>query len=256
MSEYIITESKDKILRIEIKRPKNRNAITRGMYASLASAIEEGENDPKIRVILLHGQQDYFTAGNDLKDFQNFSSWDDTRPSADFMKAVITAKKPLIVAVGGYAIGIGTTMLFHFDLVYAGDNARFQLPFVNLGLCPEFGSSFLIPRLIGPQRAKELLFFGESFNAEVAKEIGLINKIFPKNELLDNVMTLAKKLAEKPPAALRITKDLVKKHIPTELNDIIAEEGREFGKRLESSEAKEAFKAFYEHRTPDFSKFD
>jgi enoyl-CoA hydratase/carnithine racemase len=255
MSEFIIIESMNNILRIEINCPKTKNAITRNMYAAMAKAINEGEQNPLIRVILLHGQNDYFTAGNDIKDFQNLPISDGSNPVGDFMTAITNAKKPLIAAVSGYAIGIGTTMLFHFDLVYAGNNAKFQLPFINLGLCPEFGSTFLLPRLAGPHRAKELFYFGDFFDAQDAYEIGLVNKIFSAQKLLQNVIILAKRLAEKPPASMRLTKTLIKQNISVKLDDIIIEEGLHFADRLKSPEAKEAFAAFYERRKPDFSKF-
>jgi enoyl-CoA hydratase/carnithine racemase len=255
MSEFIITESRNNILRIEINCPKTKNAITRNMYTAMASAINEGEQNPTIRVIILHGQKEYFTAGNDIKDFQNLPISDGSNPVRDFMTAITSAKKPLIAAVSGYAIGIGTTMLFHFDLVYAGNNAKFQLPFINLGLCPEFGSTFLLPRLAGPHRAKELFYFGDFFNAQDAYEIGLINKIFSDQELLQNVIMLATRLAEKPPASIRLTKALIKQNISEKLEDIIIEEGQHFANRLKSPEAKEAFAAFYERRKPDFSEF-
>ncbi|TFG26298.1 MAG: enoyl-CoA hydratase [Promethearchaeota archaeon] len=255
MSEYILTESMNNVLRIEINRPKTKNAITRDMYSAMADAIKQGEKDPSVRVIILHGQKDYFTAGNDIKDFQNFPPSSETNPVSEFMTAITNAKKPLIAAVSGYAIGIGTTMLFHFDLVYAGNNAKFQLPFINLGLCPEFGSTFLLPRLAGPHRAKELFYFGDFFNAQDAYEIGLVNKIFSEQKLLQNVIILSKRLAEKPPASLRLTKALIKQNISVKLEDIITEEGLHFAERLKSPEAKEAFTAFYERRKPDFSKF-
>jgi enoyl-CoA hydratase/carnithine racemase len=255
MSEFIITESKNNILRIEINCPKTKNAITRSMYTALAKAIKVGEQNPSIRVILLHGQKDYFTAGNDIKDFQNIPVSNGSNPVGDFMTAITSAKKPLIAAVSGYAIGIGTTMLFHFDLVYAGNNAKFQLPFINLGLCPEFGSTYLLPRLAGPYRAKELFYFGDFFDAQDAYEIGLVNKIFSAQELLQNVMLLANRLAQKPPASMRLTKALIKQNISIKLDDIITEEGQHFADRLKSPEAKEAFAAFYERRKPDFSKF-
>jgi len=148
------------------------------MYASMSAAIDEGERNPLIRVILLHGQKD-FTAGNDLKDFQSPSPSDGSNPIRHFMRTITKAEKPLISDVRGYAVGIGTTMLFHFDLVYSGTNARFQLPFVSLGLCPEFGSTYLLPRLAGRQRPAEF------FTAEDAYKIGLVNKVFSEENLID-----------------------------------------------------------------------
>lgn len=255
MSEHIITEANNNILRIEINRPKKRNAITIDMYRAMAKAIKQGDQNPSIRVILLHGQKEIFTAGNDLKDFQNLPPSDGLNPVGNFMKAVTDTKKPLIAAVSGYAVGIGTTMLFHFDLVYAGTNAKFQFPFVSLGLCPEFGSTFLLPRLAGHQRAAELFFFGDFFTAEEANRIGLVNKIFQVEQLLDNTLSEAQRLANQPPASVRLTKSLMKQNIPVNIDEIIGYEGAQFMRRLKSPEAKEAFSAFYERRKPDFSKF-
>ncbi len=256
MSEHINTELKDHILRIEINRPKKRNALTREMYQAMADAINNANEDASIRVILLHGKNEIFTAGNDLKDFQNPLPSGVSNPVQDFMKAIINVKKPLIAAVDGYAVGIGTTMLFHFDLVYAGNNAKFQLPFVSLGLCPEFGSGYILPRLAGYQRAAELFYFGDFFSAEDAYRIGLVNKIFSKENFLEKVMAEAQRLANQPPASVRLTKSLMKRHIPVNIDEIVMYEGTEFRKRLSSPEAKEAFAAFYEHRNPDFSRFD
>lgn len=255
MSEHIITELKDQILRIEINRPKKRNAINREMYGAIAEKINQGEQDPSVRVILLHGQKDLFSAGSDLKDSQNPPPSDGSNPARDFMRAITDAKKPLIAAVGGYAIGIGATMLFHFDLVYAGNNAKFQLPFVSLGLCPEFGSGYLLPRLAGYHRAAELFYFGDFFSAQDAYKIGLVNKIFLEENLLEEAMAEAQRLANQPPASVRLTKSLMKRHVPVNLNEIIDYEGAQFMRRTISPEAKEAFAAFYERRKPDFSKF-
>jgi len=255
MSEYIITESDDNILRIEINRPKKRNAINRDMYRAMTEAINKGDEDPSIRVILLHGQKDNFTAGNDLKDFQSPPPSDGSNPGGDFMKVISNAKKPLIAAVGGYVVGIGATMLFHFDLVYAANNTKFQLPFVSLGLCPEFGSGFLLPRLAGYHRAAELFYFGDFFSAQDAYKIGLVNKIFSEQNLLEKTMVEAQRLAKQPPASVRLTKSLMKRHIPVNLNEIIMYEGAQFMRRTNSPEAKEAFAAFYQRRKPDFSRF-
>lgn len=255
MSKYIVFESKNYILRIEINRPKKRNAITRDMYGAMAAAINQGDEDPSIRVILLHGQKEFFTAGNDLKDFQNPPPSDGSNPVGDFMRSITKAQKPLMAAVSGYAVGIGTPMLFHFDLVYAGSNAIFQMLFVSLGLCPEFGSTFLLPRLAGHQRAAELFFFGDFFTAEDANKIGLVHKIFSEENLLDKAILEAQRLAKQPPASIRLTKSLMKRHISVNLDEIIIYEGGHFARRLKSPEAKEAFAAFYERRKPDFSRF-
>jgi enoyl-CoA hydratase/carnithine racemase len=256
MSDLIIAEKKDNILRIEINRPEKKNAINNEMYSAIASAIAHGEQNPSIRVITLHGQKDFFTADNDLKNFQNPGTIDGSRPSQAFVRAISKAKKPLIAAVSGYAIGIGTTMLFHFDLVYAANSAKFQVPFVNLGLCPELGSTYLLPRMAGFQRAAELFFYGDFFSAEDALNIGLVTKIFPEEYLLNEVMKLAKRLALQPPAAVRLTKALLKSTVSPIIDDRIKTESWHFAQRLNSAEAKEAFDAFYERRKPDFSGFE
>jgi enoyl-CoA hydratase/carnithine racemase len=256
MSEQIITKSENGVLHIVFNRAEKRNALTRVMYAGIAEGIEMAENDPKIRVILLYGNGQCFCAGNDLKDFQDLD-WGNspTRTATSWTEMILKAKKPIIAAVHGYAIGVGVTMLLHFDLIYAGTGCRFQFPFVNLGLVPEFGSTFNLPELIGHQRAAELFFFGDWFTAEEAEKIGMINKIFPEKELITEVVSLAEKLAKKPPEALRKTKELIKKHHREVLVKLMPEEGAEFARRQKSPEAQEAFKAFFEHRKPDFSKF-
>ena len=260
MSEYIITESKNYILRIEINRPKNKNAITKGMYAAMAKAINEGDQNPSIRIILLHGQKDYFTAGNDIKDFQDVKyitrARTEERPAAALTKWLLEAKKPIIVAIHGYAVGIGTTMPLNCDLIYASEDAKFRFPFTNLGLVPEFGSTFILPELVGKFRAAELFFLGDFFTAEEALKIGLVNKIFPKEKLIENVTSIAKLLAEKPPKALRSTKELISKYYKGILEKIKPEEAMEFRRRLLSPEAQEAFAAFVAKRKPDFSKFE
>ena len=168
---------------------------------------------------------------------------------------ILSAKKPIIAAIHGYAIGVGVTMLLHFDLVYASSSCRFQFPFVNLGLVPEIGSTFNLPALIGYQRAAELFFFGDWFTAEEAEKMGMINRTFSETELIDKVVVLAETLAEKPPTALRKTKELIKKYYSGRLAKLMPEEMVEFSRRQKSPEAQEAFSAFFEHRKPDYSKF-
>ena len=256
MSEQITTKSKNGVFHITFNRPEKRNALTRAMYSGLAEGIDKAEKDPNIRVILIYGNGKCFCAGNDLKDFQDLE-WGTSpkRTTLNWTDLILTAKKPIIAAVHGYSIGVGVTMLLHFDLIYAGAGCRFQFPFVNLGLVPEFGSTFNLPELIGYQRAAELFFFGDWFTADEAEKMGMVNKIFPENELINQVTLLAEKLAEKPPRALRKTKELLKKHYLGALAKLMPEEGAEFFRRQKSPEAQEAFKAFFEGRKPDFSKF-
>jgi len=257
MTDQIITKIENRFLHIILNKPEKKNALTKNMYRGLANAIEKGENDKNIRVMLVYGKEN-FSAGNDLKDFQDIDNFNrpEERPTYNFMQNLMHAKKPIIAAVSGYAIGIGTTMLFHFDLIYASQDAKLQLPFTNLGLVPEFGSSFNLPALIGKFRAMELFLFGDFCTAEEAYKMGMINKIFNKEELIEEVSAIAKKLSEKPPAAMRSTKELVKKYYKGKMEKIMPEEFAEFARRQMSPEAQEAFSAFFERRKPDFSKFE
>ena len=254
--DHIITESRDGILRIEINRPDKKNALTAAMYQAMADAIRAAEADGSVRVILIHGQSDLFTSGNDLQDFLDNPPRDDNRPVFQFLYGISQAQKPIVAAVAGVAVGIGTTMLLHCDLVYAAPNSRLQLPFVNLGLVPEAGSSLLLPALLGYQRAAELLLLGEQFSAQKGKEIGLVTEVVSESELFDTAMAQAKKLAAKPAASVRLTKKLMKQGQAAAVAQRIKLESDRFGERLASPEAKEAFAAFLEKRKPDFSKFD
>jgi enoyl-CoA hydratase/carnithine racemase len=252
----IITKIQERILRIEINRPQKKNALTRAMYAALAAALARADDDNGIRVVFLHGTADGFTAGNDLKDFQAFRQDGDNRDVSNFLSTISRAKTPIVAAVGGVAVGVGTTMLLHCDLVYAGQGAKFILPFAALGLCPEAASSFLLPRLVGHQRASELLLLGEPFSAAKAHEIGLVNAVYPDAELIDKAYAQARKLAQQPPASVRITKALLKRTLAQSIAEAMAAEREHFSERLKSGESDEAFRAFFEHRKPDFSSFE
>ena len=251
----ILTELEDGVLRVQFNRPDKKNAITAAMYQALAHALRHAERDNAVRVALIHGAPDVFTAGNDLHDFLASPPRSDDAPGFQFLRAIHEFPKPLVAAVSGLAVGIGTTMLLHCDLVYCTPETRFSLPFVNLGLCPEAGSSFLLPRLTGYQRAAELLMLGEPFAAETAKEIGLVNAIVPAEALVATATATAGKLASKPAAGLRETKMLMKQGLHEAVKLAMNDEGEAFRERLESPEAKEAFTAFLEKRQPDFSKF-
>lgn len=243
------------VLRIQFDRAEKKNAITAAMYKALADALREAERDDTVRVALLHGARDAYTAGNDLQDFLASPPRSVDAPVFQFLSAIRDFPKPLVAAVSGLAVGIGTTMLLHCDLVYCAPETRFSVPFVNLGLCPEAGSSFLLPRLAGYQRAAELLMLGEPFDAEIAKYIGLVNAIVAPDALLGVAMAAAQKLAAKPAASLRATKELMKKGIRESILGAMAEENEVFRQRLHSPEAREAFAAFIEKRSPDFSKY-
>ncbi len=255
MSEIVLTESVDRVLRVQLNRPKKKNALNTAMYGAIAKAITQGEEDRNIRVILVHGTKDYFSAGNDIGDFQNVSSMDGVNPIRDFYNALTTSKKPLIAAVNGFAIGVAITMLLHFDLVYAGQSATFRAPFVDLALCPDMGSTYILPRVLGHHRATEIFLFCDALTAEQALQFGMINKIFPDDQVLENSLALAKQLAAKAPASIRITKMLLKKYPADKINDANIKEFTNMVKCISSREAREVFKAFLEKRKPDFSKF-
>jgi len=254
MSE-ILTEIKDRVLRIEIARPEKKNAITVAMYAAMADALETAGRDPGVRVVLIHGARDCFTAGNDLKDFLERPPHSEDSPVSRFLRGISTFGKPLIAAVNGAAVGIGTTMLLHCDLVYAAPGARFQLPFVSLGLVPEAGSSFLLPYIGGYQRAAELLLLGQPFGPAKALAAGFVTEVIPEDELFEYARDAALGVAALPPAAVRQTKALMKQRYATRVTEAMKEEGAVFRERLASPEAKEAMTAFFEKRKPDFSRF-
>ena len=254
--DQIITEKRDGILRIEINRPDKKNALTAAMYQAMADALTAAEADAKVRVVLIHGKSDLFTAGNDLQDFLDNRPRVEDRPAFQFLRNISRAQKPIVAAVAGAAVGIGTTMLLHCDLVYAAPNTRLQLPFVSLGLVPEAASSLLLPALVGYQRAAELLLLGEPFTAQKAKEIGLVTEVVPEDLLLETALAQAKKLAQKPAASVRLTKQLMKRSFIAAMAQQMELEIGHYGELLGAPEAKEAFTAFFEKRKPDFSKFD
>jgi enoyl-CoA hydratase/carnithine racemase len=251
----ILTEIQDRVLSIQINRPQKKNALTVAMYAAMADALEAAESNPDVRVVLIHGNDEMFTAGNDIVDFDNGPQREGNPPVFRFLSAISNAAKPLVAAVNGPAVGIGTTMLLHCDLVYAGENSRFVLPFVNLGLCPEAASSYLLPRLVGHQRAAELLLLGEPFNAALAHEIGIVTEVLPDTKVIAHARAQAQKLAAKPPSSLRATKQLMKVEQGPLVKQAMQAERDRFSALLFAPEAKEAFKAFFEKRKPDFSKF-
>jgi enoyl-CoA hydratase/carnithine racemase len=253
---HVLVETRDRVCRIELARPEKKNALTLAMYAALGDAFIAAEADAGVRAILIHGRPDCFCSGNDLKDFLERPQHADDLPAARFLRAISTAKKPIVALVGGPAVGIGTTLLLHCDLVYATPGARFHLPFVPLGLVPEAGSSFLLPMLAGYQRAAELLLLGRPFDADKALAAGIVTEIIPESELLEYGRDAALGLAALPPAAVRLTKELMKRPQREAVAAQLGEELRLFGERLASPEAREAMNAFFEKRKPDFSRFD
>ena len=252
---YILTDLHDGILTLRFNRPEKKNALTLAMYSLLAEALGKADENDAVRVILLTGTQGCFTSGNDLADFMSSPPSGKESPVMRFLAAISQTEKPIIAAVSGTAIGVGTTMLLHCDLVYAGESALFQMPFVNLGLSPEAGSTMLLPRMMGHQRAAEFLLLGEAFNAEKAREVGIVNAVCPDGELQEAVLATARQLAALPAAAVRLTKTLMKRGDATAVRETIAVEGERFMERLRSPEAAEALRAFMEKRKPDFSRF-
>src|SRR5688572_3826882 len=252
----ILTENKDRVLRIEIARAEKKNSLTFDMYAAIVAALDAAAADNEVRVALIHGTRDCFTAGNDLKDFlERPPHIGDDGPTTRFLRGIPTFPKPLIAAVNGPAVGVGTTMLLHCDLVFAAPGARFQIPFVPLGLVPEAGSSFLLPRIAGYQRAAELLLLGQPFTAEKAYAAGFVTEIVPEGELLERARAAALAVAALPPAAVRATKALMRSRVSAQVAAAMEDEGKAFRDRLRSPEAKEAMTAFFEKRKPDFSRF-
>jgi enoyl-CoA hydratase/carnithine racemase len=251
----IRSETKDRVARVRFDRIEKKNAITVEMYPQLGNALAAADADPEVRAVLLHGTAECFTAGNDVQDFLNVPRKPGTSPAQALFRVLPHMKKPVVAAVGGPAIGIGTTMLLHCDLVYAAPNARFQLPFVPLGIVPEFGSTFLLPLIAGYQRAAELLLLGQPFTAQKAQEAGIVTEVVPQEKLLEHAVQKALALAALPPESIRLTKRLIKARHGEPLAAAIDEETRIFTERLSSPEAKEALSAFLEKRKPDFSRF-
>jgi enoyl-CoA hydratase/carnithine racemase len=251
----IKSELAGRVARIRFDRVDKKNAITPEMYALLGKALTDAEADSQVRAVLLHGTAECFTAGNDVADFVNVPRTPGKTPARALFDILPVMAKPVVAAVGGPAIGIGSTMLLHCDLVYAAPNARFQLPFVPLGIVPEFGSTFLLPLLAGYQRAAELLLLGQPFSAQKAYEAGMVTAVVPQESLLAEAEKAAMTLASLPPESIRLTKRLMKARYGEALGSAIEEETRIFGERLSSPEAKEALSAFLEKRKPDFSRF-
>ena len=251
----IRAETRDRVARIEIHRPDKKNAFTGEMYVMLGEALAAADADSRVRVVLLHGSRDCFTAGNDLADFLKPRPRGEEAPVWKLFRTLPAMQKPVVAAVAGPAIGIGTTLLLHCDLVYAAQGARFQLPFVPLGIVPEFASTFLLPLRAGYQRAAELLLLGQPFSAEKACESGIVNEVVPDDQLFSKAEQVASALAALPPESIRLTKRLMKSTYAATVEQCIAEETRIFTERLGSAEAKEAISAFLEKRKPDFSRF-
>jgi enoyl-CoA hydratase/carnithine racemase len=254
MSEHVRVTTADGVMEIVFARPDKKNALTNDMYKIAADAMVAAESDPAVRVLLFTGEGDAFSAGNDLMDFaaQGSGAFQGERHVTRFLKALAAAKKPYVAAVNGLAVGVGTTMLLHCDLVFVAEDAKLTTPFVNLALVPEAASSLLLPQAIGAKRAYAMFALGEALSGADAAAFGLANKALPRGEVLAAARAAAAILAKKPPAALAITKQLMRDGAA--LAAIMDKEGAHFGAQLQSSEAREAFTAFMERRPADFSK--
>lgn len=250
----ILTQRSEGVLRVELNRPAKRNAMTSSMYVTLADIFTETARDDHARVVLWHGAGDSFCAGNDIEDFLKNPPGPGDSPQARLMNALVEFDKPIVVAAQGAAIGGGTTMLTHCDFVYAAETAKFRMPFIDLAVLPEFGSTFSIPASIGHIRAAELILLGLPFNARHAAELGLVTQVVPDQNLLETATETARKLAAKPSSALRASKRLMKAAVRDQIKAAMKLENEEFSVQVRSDDAKEAFAAFLEKRAPDFAK--
>jgi enoyl-CoA hydratase/carnithine racemase len=249
----ILIHAESGVMTITFNRFEKKNSISTAMYATMADALVQAETSSAVRVVVFQGHEAIFSAGNDIGDFLNGPPSTEESPVFRFLHAISAFPKPVIASVCGPAVGIGTTMLLHCDLVYAGDNAAFSMPFVNLGLCPEAASSLLVPQMMGYHRAAEALLLGEPFMAEAALEVGLVNRVLPPLEANNYAQVIAKKLAAKPLSSLVETKRLMKNGHAATVKAQMSEEATSFGRMLREPAAKEAFGAFLEKRKPDFS---
>lgn len=254
MSDNVRVEIDRRVMAITFERVAKKNALTGAMYRATADAFERAAADDGVRCVLLSGGDEVFTAGNDMGDFQSGPAEVGDRQSGRVMRAILACPQPVVAAVAGPAIGIGTTMLLHVDLVYADETALFRTPFVDLGLTPEFASTMMLPRLAGHHRAAAMLLLGESFDARAALDIGLVNQVVAKGSVVARAREVALALAAKPPSALRDTKALMRT-ASEPMPERIARENAVFADHLASPELKEAVAAFLEKRPPDFSRF-
>lgn len=253
--DQIRTATINNVATIEIARPEKKNALTMAMYQAMADALRAANADATVRAVLITGQPGIFTSGNDLEDFMQRPPQGADSPVSQFMQALLGCEKPVVAAVTGAAVGIGTTMLLHCDLVYVSDEARLAMPFVSLGLVPEFASSLVLPRMLGHAHAAEKLLLGEPFTGSDAVEAGIANAVLPTGEVVNHARRMAERFNGLPPGAVRDTKRLMRAAMADRIQQTMAAEGEIFGSRLRSPEAAEAFQAFFQKRKPDFSKF-
>lgn len=244
MSETLLTQDAEGVRTLTFNRPEKKNAFTHAMYEAAVAGLDRAAMDPAVRVVVLTGAGGTFTAGNDIGDFLEQPPTGEDSPVFRFLRALVNYEKPLVAAVDGAAVGIGTTMLLHCDYVVATERARFVMPFINLGVCPEGASSLLLPRNAGMVLASELLMFGDPFDAATAQRAGFVNRVVPEAQLHEVVTERARALAAKPVEALKVTKRLLREPLRAEVNAVLRREGAEFLTRLHSDEAREAFLAF------------
>ena len=262
MSDYVKIDSEDSILKIGFNRPDKKNALNSEMYYAVRDALVSASEDSSVRVIVLYGEGGDFTSGNDVKDFLAFATTkisegnDSEFPAKEFLDVLIPYNKPVIAAVDGVAVGIGATLTQHCDLVYASKEAKFHMPFVNLGLNPEAGTSFVLPKLVGYHNAAEILLSGDMFTSQRAHEMGFVNGVVEQSELMDFVMNKAKNISELAPTPVRLAKQMMKEHFVDQLIEVNQAEFNSFVNRMRSPEALEAMQAFMQKRKPDFSQFD
>lgn len=254
MSEHIEVSHSERIQLLRINRPEKKNALTIDMYASLAKHLREADQNDELLVTVLTGSADSYCSGNDIQDFLQNPIKDESNPVVEFVRTIIRAEKPVLAAVNGIAVGVGATMLLHCDLVYMAEAASLQFPFVNIGLCPEAGSSAVLSEVLGHQKASELLLLGGRVEAQAALQMGLVNAVFSAGELEQQVMSVARKIVLQPPNAIRITKKLIKAAMLDRITAATARENEYFMPMLKGAEAREAFSAFMEKRKADFSR--
>ncbi|HWH82193.1 MAG TPA: enoyl-CoA hydratase [Burkholderiaceae bacterium] len=250
----IKTATLNGVATIEIARPEKKNALTGAMYRAMADALDAAKADSAVRAVLITGQPGIFTSGNDIEDFARRAPGTES-PALLLMRALMACDKPVVAAVTGAAIGIGTTMLLHCDFVYVSDEARLAMPFVGLGLVPEFASSLIVPQLMGNVRAAEKLLLGDPFTGADAVECGIANAVLPAGEVAPHARRIAERFNALPPGAVRETKTLMRRARAELAKETIAVETEVFARRLSSPEAQEAFSAFFQKRKPDFSNF-
>jgi len=255
MSDKIQFSIAKRVQFIRINRPDRKNALDLSMYKTLTDAIRRADSNRNIRVTVITGVADSFCSGNDIEDFLKGPPADASSPIVQFVEALIGTETPLVAAVNGHAVGIGSTMLLHCDLVYAADTARFQMPFVNIGLCPEAASSLLLPMLMGHRQAAEILYLGKTLNAVDAARLGFVNAVVPRSQLEAEAMEAAEVIAAQPPEAVRTTKRLLRDAFLDAVTAASRREMASFLPLLNGPEAKEALSAFMEKRAPDFSRF-